>query len=130
MIKPTAMIKPTILLIALNAMLFAQTPVGAAARGKDLFGKKYMCYTCHGWDGHGGFGATLAGLKLNQNGFMAYVRRGGPGTPGVGGRMPAYTTKTIPDEDLADIYAYVKAFPAPSAANRIPLLNQILNQNQ
>ena len=124
------MIKTTLLLIALSATLVAQTLVGDAERGKDFYGKKYMCYTCHGWDGHGGFGAALAGLKLNQNGFMAYVRRGGPGTPGVAGRMPAYTTKTVPDQDLADIYAYVKTFPGPSAARSIPLLNRILSENQ
>jgi mono/diheme cytochrome c family protein len=124
------MIKTNLVLIALSASLFAQTPAGDAARGKDFFGKKYMCYTCHGWDGHGGFGAMLAGLKLNQNGFMAYVRRGGPGTPGSGGRMPAYTTKTIPDQDLADIYAYVKTFPGPSAVSSIPLLNQILSEGR
>ena len=109
--------------------LQAQPPAGDAGRGKDLFGKKYMCYTCHGWDGHGGSGAMLSGLKLNQAGFMAYVRKGGPGNVGQGGRMPAYTTKTVPDQDLADIFAYVKTLPEPKAAKDIQLLNQILNQN-
>jgi mono/diheme cytochrome c family protein len=107
----------------------AQAPAGDAARGKDLFGKKYMCYTCHGWDGHGGSGARLSSLKLSQNAFMAYVRSGGPGTPGVGGRMPAYSTKVIPDEDLANIYAYVKTLPASPGAKDIPLLNDIRSQN-
>lgn len=107
----------------------AQSPAGDAGRGKDLFGKKYMCYTCHGWDGHGGSGAQLAGLKMNQSAFMAYVRSGGGGTPGVGGRMPSYSTKVIPDRELADIFAYVKTLPAPGAAKDIPLLNQILSQN-
>ena len=124
------MIKTTLLLIALSATLVAQTQAGDAERGKDFYGKKYMCYTCHGWDGHGGSGAALAGLNLNQNGFMAYVRRGGPGTPGVAGRMPAYTTNTVPDQDLVDIYAYLKTFPRPSAARSIPLLNRILSENQ
>lgn len=110
-------------------MASAQSPAGDAGRGKDLFGKKYMCYTCHGWDGHGGSGAVLAGLKLNQTAFMGYVRSGGPGTPGVGGRMPSYTVKVIPNQDLADIFAYVKTFPAPTPAKNIPLLKQILDQN-
>src|ERR1700733_5678770 len=79
----------------------AQTQTGDASRGKELFGNKYMCYTCHGWDGHGGSGATLSGIKLNQAGFMTYVRTGGSGTPGVGGRMPSYSNKVIPDKDLA-----------------------------
>jgi mono/diheme cytochrome c family protein len=124
------MIKAILLIVTLAAaMAHAQAPSGDAARGKDMFGKKYMCYTCHGWDGHGGSGATLAGLKLNQAGFMAYVRKGGPGTVGQGGRMPSYTAKTVPDQDLADIFAYVKTLPEPQPAKNIPLLNQILSQN-
>jgi mono/diheme cytochrome c family protein len=128
------MIKPILLIVTLAsgitlAPLQAQVPAGDAGRGKDLFGKKYMCYTCHGWDGHGGSGAVLSGLKLNQAGFMAYVRKGGAGTVGQGGRMPAYTTKTVPDQDLADIFAYVKTLSEARAAKDIPLLNQILGQN-
>jgi mono/diheme cytochrome c family protein len=107
----------------------AQTATGDANRGKDLFGKKYMCYTCHGWDGHGGAGATLSGMKMNQTAFTGYVRSGGPGTAGVGGRMPSYTVKVIPDQDLADIFAYVKTLPASTPAKNIPLLKQILDQN-
>jgi len=121
------MIKFTLLVVTLAAgIAYGQD----AGRGKDLFGKKYMCYTCHGWDGHGGSGATLAGMKLNQAGFMAYVRKGGAGTPGVGGRMPAYTTKTVPEQDLTDIYAYVKTLPESPSAKSIPVLNTILGQNQ
>ncbi len=119
------MIRLTLLVMALAGMAFGQD----AARGKDLFGKKYMCYTCHGWDGHGGSGAILSGMKMNQAGFTAYVRKGGAGTVGQGGRMPAYTTKTVPDQDLADIYAYVKTLPESPAAKSIPLLNTILGQN-
>jgi mono/diheme cytochrome c family protein len=124
------MIKTTLLVLTLAAgMAFAQGPAGDAGRGKDMFGKKYMCYTCHGWDGHGGSGAVLMGLKLNQVGFTAYVRKGGGGAAGQGGRMPAYTAKTVPDQDLADIFAYVKTLPEPPAAKSIPALTQILSQN-
>ena len=110
-------------------MAFAQGTSGEATRGKDLFGKKYMCYTCHGWDGHGGSGAQLAGMKLNQAGFMAYVRKGGAGAGGVAGRMPSYSTKTVPDQDLADIFVYVKTLPEPKLAKDIAVLDQILSQN-
>jgi len=122
--------KTTLLILTLaGGMALAQSSAGDATRGKDLFGKKYMCYTCHGWDGHGGSGAVLKGLKLNQAAFMAYVRKGGSGIPGQGGRMPSYSAKTVPDQDLADIYAYVKTFPEPAPAKSIPLLNQIEAQN-
>jgi mono/diheme cytochrome c family protein len=107
----------------------AQNATGDAARGKDLFGAKNMCYTCHGWDGHGGSGAVLSGMKMNQTAFMAYVRSGGAGTAGVGGRMPSYSVKVIPDKDLADIYAYIKTLPGSPAAKDIPALKQILDQN-
>ena len=124
------MMKTLFLMVTLTAALsFGQAPTGDAERGKDLFGKKYMCYTCHGWDGHGGSGAVLSDLKLNQAGFTAYVRKGGPGVVGVGGRMPSYSAKTVPDQDLADIYAFVKTFPSSPAAKSIPLLNTILGQN-
>lgn len=121
--------KALILFLFAAGLMFAQAPTGDAGRGKDLYGKKYMCYTCHGWDGHGGSGAVLSGLKLNQQGFTNYVRKGGPGQVGVGGRMPAYTTKTVPDQDLADIYAYIKTLPVAPDAKSLPVLNQILSQN-
>jgi mono/diheme cytochrome c family protein len=108
----------------------AQSPAGDASRGKDMFGKKYMCYTCHGWDGHGGSGAILSGLKLNQAGFTSYVRAGGSaGRIGAAGRMPAYSAKVLPDQELADIFAYVKTLRESPAAKDIPLLNQILREN-
>ena len=125
----TILLALTLAAMACGPMAFAQDPAGDAARGKDLYGKKYMCYTCHGWDGHGGSGAVLSGLKMNQAGFMAYVRKGGAGTPGVGGRMPAYTAKTVPDQDLADIYAYIKTLPVSKPAKDIPALQTILSQN-
>ncbi len=39
--------------------------------------------------------------------------------------MPAYIDKVITDEELADIWAYVKALPAPKAVKDIPPLNEI-----
>jgi mono/diheme cytochrome c family protein len=122
--------KFTVLFLTFFAALsMAQSPAGDAARGKDLFGKKYMCYTCHGWDGHGGSGATLSGMKLNQAGFTAYVRKGGAGAVGVAGRMPAYSAKTVPDQDLADIYAFIRTMPESKSAKDIPALSNILGQN-
>jgi mono/diheme cytochrome c family protein len=123
------MIKVILILTLASGMALAQESSGDAARGKDLFGKKYMCYTCHGWDGHGGSGAQLAGMKLNQAGFTAYVRKGGAGAAGVAGRMPSYSTKTVPVQDLADIFAYVKTLPEAKPAKSIPVLDKILSEN-
>jgi mono/diheme cytochrome c family protein len=38
--------------------------------------------------------------------------------------MPPYTTKVVSDQDLADIYTYLKSLPPPPPASSIPLLNQ------
>jgi hypothetical protein len=37
--------------------------------------------------------------------------------------MPPYTAKVMPDQQVADIYAYVKTFPQPPNPDSIPLLN-------
>ena len=101
----------------------------AGSKGKDMYAK-YMCYTCHGWDGHGGSGAVLMGMKLNQNGFVSYVRAGGTvGRIGAAGRMPSYSTKVLPDPDLVEIFNYIKSWPEAKPAKDIPLLNQLLREN-
>jgi len=49
--------------------------------------------------------------------FQAYVRA-------PGNNMPPYTSKALPDKDLADIYAYLKSIPMPPKGKDIPLLNK------
>jgi hypothetical protein len=36
--------------------------------------------------------------------------------------MPPYTSKVVTDSDLANIYAFVQARPAPPPVQSIPLL--------
>jgi hypothetical protein len=38
--------------------------------------------------------------------------------------MPPFRAKVMSDQDLADVYAYIKTFPELQAAKDIPLLNQ------
>ena len=38
--------------------------------------------------------------------------------------MPPFRAKVMSDQELADVYAYIKTFPEPKAAKDIPLLNQ------
>jgi len=38
--------------------------------------------------------------------------------------MPPYTSKALPDQDLTDIYAYLKSIPMPPKGKDIPLLNK------
>ena len=96
----------------------AQAPKGEAARGKDLFQTKYMCYTCHGHDANGGAGVRLIPVKMSQVAFTGYVRNPA--------RMPAYSPAVLSDQELADIWAYLKTFPDAKAAKDIPLLNEIM----
>ncbi len=112
----------TILFLAAAAAV-AQTPVGDAAKGKDLF-LKYSCYACHGFSGQNGPGARLVPMKIAQPGFVSYIRN--PPRPN---QMPSYSAKVIPDAALGDIYAYIKSLPdSATPAKNIPLLNQISSQ--
>jgi mono/diheme cytochrome c family protein len=95
------------------------TPAGNAQNGKKLFDAN-GCYECHG---HLGQGAAQTGAarigppQLSFEGFQSYVR-----SPK--NNMPPYTAKAIPDQDLADIYAYLKSIPMPPKGKDIPLLNK------
>ena len=106
------------LLAAFALAAFAQTKSGDTANGKHLF-ERNGCYQCHGYVGQGGLaGARLAQIKLPLAAFTAYVRN-----PASGG-MPPFRAKVMSDQELADVYAYIKTFPEPKPAKDIPLLNQ------
>jgi mono/diheme cytochrome c family protein len=110
-----------LLLISIAAALAsAQSPAGDAKHGKELF-LSYACYSCHSFDGHGGAGARLVPMPLNQAGFIGFVRNAG--------RMPSYGPKVISDEKLVDIYAYIKTLPVSPDAKSIPLIQELLKEN-
>jgi len=94
----------------------AAAPAGNAQNGKKLFDSD-GCYQCHGFAGQGGVGPRLGPRPLSWAAFSRYVRQPTD-------QMPPYTAKVLPDQDLADIYAYLVAIPAPPAAKSIPILNQ------
>ena len=99
------------------ALVAAQTKPADADNGKRLF-EHNGCYQCHGHQGQGGLaGARLAQTRLTQSAFTAYVRN--PRS----GMMPPFRAKVLSDQELADVYAYIKTFPEPRPAKDIPLLN-------
>jgi mono/diheme cytochrome c family protein len=108
-----------LLLTAVAALANAQSPAGDPKHGRELF-LSYACYSCHSFDGHGGAGARLVPMPLNQTGFISFVRNAG--------RMPSYSSKVLPDAKLVDIYAYIKSLPASPDAKNIPLI-QLLKEN-
>jgi ubiquinol-cytochrome c reductase cytochrome c subunit len=93
----------------------APAPAGDAERGKTLFAKN-GCYQCHNYEGQGGAaGARIAPNPPPFRGFVNYVRA-------PRGDMPPYTVKVMPEQDLADVYAYLRSRPRPPAVSSLPLL--------
>ena len=94
-------------------------PAGNAQNGKKIFVSD-GCYECHGREGQGATqtGATRIGPpQLSLEAFQSYVRK-------PANQMPPYTIKAVSDQDLADIYAFLKSIPLPRKGKDIPLLNQ------
>jgi hypothetical protein len=42
--------------------------------------------------------------------------------------MPAYIDKVITDQELTDIWAYLKTLPGPKPVKDIPILDQMKNE--
>jgi mono/diheme cytochrome c family protein len=94
-------------------------PTGNPQNGKKLFNGD-GCYECHGRQGQGAAqtgAARIGPPQLSFEGFQNYVR-----SPK--NQMPPYTSKALPDQDLADIYAFLKSIPMPPKGKDIPLLNK------
>lgn len=101
-----------------SAVLAAQAPPpGDVERGKAAF-LKYGCYTCHGYEAQGVPGRKLAPNPLPYPAFSNFVRT----SPG---EMPTFTQAVLPDQDLADIHAYLRSKPAAPNPAAIPLLQEV-----
>lgn len=94
-----------------------RTPARNVERGKELF-KRDGCSECHGSQGQiasrAGPALTLTLSPFEQ--FASYVRQ--PSRS-----MPTYAEKVLSDQDMADIYAFLKTVPAPTSPKAIPLLS-------
>jgi mono/diheme cytochrome c family protein len=114
----------------MGALVIAQAPApaptpavqpatGSVENGKRVYMKE-TCFFCHGTvgQGAGNTGARLTPPARNVAGFIRYIRR-------PAGSMPAFTEKVISDQDLTDIYAYLRSIPAPKPTKDTPLLNQL-----
>jgi mono/diheme cytochrome c family protein len=105
----------------LSASLGAQAPSAAAPPGNADSGKKlylsHGCWTCHGTVAHGGGGSgpRLAGRVPAWPAFSKSVRRPAD-------EMIPYTEKVLSNQELADIYAWLRSIPAPPPVSSIPQL--------
>ena len=108
--------------LAAGAVVFAHGSAFAAdaKKGKDAF-LKYGCWQCHGTEGQGSAitsaGKVLAPDPLPYESFSAFVRS-------TDRAMPPYSEKVLPNEDVADMHAYLSTIPKPKDAKNIPLLSQ------
>src|SRR5258705_12350531 len=93
----------------------ANVPAGNAANGRKLF-VSFGCYQCHGYEAQGGSaGPRLAPRPIAYAQLMKYVRH-------PTGEMPPFTDKIVKDAELTDIYAFLRAQPAPRDVDTLPLL--------
>ena len=126
---PKRMNRPIVaVLVGMTAVLWAaatfaqqkpaQTPAPVAAsaaeparnleNGKKLY-EKYGCSDCHGLLGQGAptSGPRIAPNPLPLAAFIRSVR-----APRL--QMPPYTVKVMPDQELADVRAYLASVPKPA----------------
>jgi mono/diheme cytochrome c family protein len=91
-------------------------PAGSAEKGQRLY-KQDGCGDCHGLAGQGAgrTGPRIGPNPMPYSAFLKYSRK-------PSGEMPPYTTKVLTDQDLADIYTFLKALPLPADPKTTPLL--------
>lgn len=105
--------------VGMSSMAAAQSgaPAGDAAKGKARFGQT-GCWQCHGSEGQGTReGPRIASpVPLAWPAFSNFVRT-------TRRNMPPYTETVLANQDLADIYAYLRSIPPPPDVTTIPLLS-------
>jgi mono/diheme cytochrome c family protein len=126
------------LVIPLNA--YAQgaqapaAPAGDAAKGTALF-LAHQCFACHGYNGETGMrllreDGTFVPRLSTVRGFIGFIRAPRPNErPPAGSSvtMPSYGATSLPDQQAADLYAYIKTFkPTEPPLKDIPLLSEML----
>lgn len=93
----------------------AVAPAGNADTGRMLY-RKTGCYQCHSDQGQGG----TQGPRLGPNpmAFRAFARYTRVPT----GEMPPYSVKVMSDQEVADVYAFLRALPPAPPLSSLPLL--------
>jgi mono/diheme cytochrome c family protein len=88
------------ILLSVGAIALASDGGGSATAGRALYFKD-GCVYCHGGVGQGGAAPPLVGSLFPIEAFAWQVRN-------PSNEMPPYTKKVLSDQQLADIYAFVK----------------------
>jgi mono/diheme cytochrome c family protein len=98
----------------------AAAPAGDAAKGQATF-ERTGCWQCHGHQGQGGReGPRIASpVPMAWSALSTFVRT-------TKRNMPPYTEKVLSNQELADIYAYLRSLPPAPDFKTIPLLNGMM----
>jgi ubiquinol-cytochrome c reductase cytochrome c subunit len=93
----------------------AVAPAGNADTGKVLY-RKTGCYQCHSEQAQGGTqGPRLGPNPVAYRAFSRYLRA-------PTGEMPPYSVKVMSDQDVADVYAFLRALPPAPPLSSLRLL--------
>jgi mono/diheme cytochrome c family protein len=86
----------------------AAAAVGNVENGKKIFAGQ-NCGSCHGADAQGGVGPLIGPPPGTMAQFVTSVRQ-------PTGQMPAYSDKQVSDQELTDLYTYLKTMGTPAQA--------------
>lgn len=117
-LSPFAAAALSLIVFAAPLVVAAQPagPTGDPAKGKATF-ERAGCWECHGHQGQGGVeGPRIAAPAPALQVMSRYVRN--PRR-----NMPPYTQKVLSDQELADIYAYLRSIPPAPDYTTVPLLS-------
>jgi len=128
----SALVAAIVLLSSLQAAS-AQTAEDAAGPGNAIAGRElyfeHACYACHGYTGETGVRVLVgSGLLQSEELFRTYLRLRAEQNPTLPStQMPNFPEESLSDEDVSDLYAYVRTFEsnAPELGD-IPVLNAII----
>ena len=95
---------PVILLLMLTILIVSgcSTPMGNAEDGKRWY-SMHNCFACHGPNGNDGKGPVVNNLEISYWKFERIIRDAKSPI------MPKYPEEKISDQDVADLYAFLKA---------------------
>lgn len=108
------------LLSIFTALLLAQAGSAVAQDTADEGRELYManqCWQCHGTEGQGGAAVRIAPTVYPFEAFAQFVRHSN--------LMPAYSPNVLSDEQLRQIFEYVRTMPEPPALEDIPELSDL-----
>lgn len=91
-------------LLCMGALIVSacSTPMGNPVDGKRWY-SMHNCFACHGPNGDDGKGPVVKDLKMGYWRFERIIRNAGSPI------MPKYPEEKISDQDVADLYAFLKA---------------------